>query len=159
MNTRVVAVNILRLSNMSSATASSSKKRIAESDSQLEVASAKKAKGTRLRSCPTLCKSDRTNSVHPLFANATPDSSFKWQRSLGPEGKRTCLHGTNLESRIVYNTKIAAFDLDDTLIESSFGKGSKKSTAGHPYQWWNKDVSTKLEKVFNAGYVLNLLKF
>jgi bifunctional polynucleotide phosphatase/kinase len=93
-------------------------------------------------------------AVHPFFAKPAvdPNAPFKWHPSFGV--KRTCLHGTNLESRIIYNPKIAAFDLDGTIIESSYGKGSKKPSSGTAYQWWNKCVPPKLEEAFKAGYVL-----
>ena len=73
---------------------------------------------------------------------------FKWIRL---SSAKTCLHGTNLEPR--WRTKVAAFDLDGTVIKSSFHKG--KATSSNPLHWeyWNKSVPGKLKEVHDAGLV------
>jgi bifunctional polynucleotide phosphatase/kinase len=121
--------------------------------------STKKQKGASSASC--IFRTYKTLSqVHPFFTKKDASgsdktlSTFQWLASFGP--KRTCLHGTNSASKIVYGDKIAAFDLDGTLIESTFGKGKKtaaEASGSAAFQWWNMCVPSKLEEVFKAGYV------
>lgn len=90
-----------------------------------------------------------------MFTKSAPatdqKTSFTWGPALG-SGK-TCLHGTNLSPEP--RPKVAAFDLDGCIIQSSFGNGSSKSK-GKPvestFQWWKPVVPKKLKEVHDEGY-------
>lgn len=94
--------------------------------------------------------------VHPFFTKPSASSStasFQWLKpSLGP--KRSCLHGINLvpQSR----SKVAAFDLDGTVIKSNH-KNRSKEAALH-WEWWRAIVPTKLQELHQEGYVLMYAK-
>lgn len=87
--------------------------------------------------------------MFPIFEKKTggQSSTFQWLKpSLGPQ--KTCLHGVNLapESR----PKVAAFDLDGCIIQSSF---PKKAKGGAPpeFQWWRPNIPKKLKEVHESG--------
>jgi bifunctional polynucleotide phosphatase/kinase len=84
-------------------------------------------------------------SVHPFFSRAAQDNSnapFQWVKpSIGP--KRTCLYGINLQPKCY--TKVAAFDLDGTLIKSG--------SHGLKWEWLRGAVPSKLKDVHDAGCV------
>ncbi|CCM00147.1 uncharacterized protein FIBRA_02174 [Fibroporia radiculosa] len=94
--------------------------------------------------------------VFPIFEKpgtqkADAESIFHWiSPALG--SKKTCLHGVNLspESR----PKIAAFDLDGCLIQSSV---YKKSTGPPQFQWWRSSIPKKLKEVHEAGYAIVIM--
>ncbi|KAE9406991.1 PNK3P-domain-containing protein [Gymnopus androsaceus JB14] len=124
---------------MSSAQAGplSSKKRVAEGSSEAETSTRKVAK------------------VHPFFSKEPKESkstTFQWHRPLGDNG--TCLHGTNLTP--VSSSKVAAFDLDGTLIKPSFGKGSVKPPE---WAWWkdNKLIPNALKELNSQGYSIVII--
>ena len=90
---------------------------------------------------------------------------FRWLKPLG--AKRTCLFGLHLDPLAFFTAstpvRVAAFDLDGTLIVSPFdkskgkarGKGSGGALSGSGgFQWWNAVVPKKLEEVKEQGYVL-----
>jgi bifunctional polynucleotide phosphatase/kinase len=87
------------------------------------------------------------STVHPFFSKNPPKESepsgpFKW---LAPLGKnKTCLHGVNLQPKAY--SKIAAFDLDGTVIKFSNDNGE--------WQWWNSVVPTRLREVAQQGYTI-----
>ncbi len=94
--------------------------------------------------------------VHPFF-NKDPKpptaSAFQWHKPLGDRG--TCLHGTNLTP--ISTSKVAAFDLDGTLIKPSFGKGAvTKAPKGSPpaWEWWRDRVPAMLQDLTSEGSVL-----
>ena len=97
--------------------------------------------------------------MFPIFPKADgssdqSSSSFRWiTPALGP--KRSCLHGVNGAPRSL--PKVAAFDLDGCLIQSSF----PKKGAPPKFEWWRKDVPKKLKEVQEQGQVsvsLNLYR-
>ena len=51
--------------------------------------------------------------------------------------------------------KIAAFDLDSTLIVCSSGK--KFSRDAHDWKWWDACVSGELRKLHDDGYLVNIV--
>lgn len=79
-----------------------------------------------------------------------PDT-FQWLPRLGKS--KTCLHGVNLEPKP--STKVAAFDLDGCLIESSHGTKKKKDSTPS-FQWWRGSVPKKLKETLAEGYVTSL---
>ena len=87
--------------------------------------------------------------VHPFFSkpdapNPVP-ASVVWDTSLGTN--KTCLHGVHLSPKA--SIRVAAFDLDGTLIKSnSFGKSKTGSLA---WEWWNNVVPKKLKEVHDDG--------
>lgn len=94
--------------------------------------------------------------VHPFFAKPSASSStaspFQWLKpSLGP--KHTCLHGINLMPQST--PKVAAFDLDGTVIKSNH-KNRSKEDALH-WEWWRTTVPAKLQALHQEGYVLCML--
>ncbi|KAJ3896711.1 polynucleotide kinase 3 phosphatase-domain-containing protein [Lentinula edodes] len=98
--------------------------------------------------------------VHPFFSNSPKEpkttGTFQWQKPLGARG--SCLHGTNLTP--VCSSKVAAFDLDGTLIKPSFGKGAvKKASKGAPpaWEWWRDTVPHALEELRLEGYSIVII--
>ncbi|KAK2467111.1 hypothetical protein APHAL10511_001369 [Amanita phalloides] len=80
--------------------------------------------------------------IHPFFErHQISNDSFKWLESLGAE--RSCLHGINLEPAKMQQ-KIAAFDLDGTLI--------KYTSTGEEWSWWTPTIPVKLKEVHDAGH-------
>ncbi|KAJ3827702.1 polynucleotide kinase 3 phosphatase-domain-containing protein [Lentinula raphanica] len=105
-------------------------------------------------------KRTKLATVHPFFnkPNKYPKQTdaFQWHKALGACG--TCLYGTNLVPAC--SSKVAAFDLDGTLIKSSFGKGAvKKAPKGSPptWEWWREKVPDTLEKLNTEGYSIVII--
>ena len=99
----------------------------------------------------------RPYPVFPLFSKPTAaspsDTPFRWLASLGPD--KTCLHGVHLSPKS--SPKVACFDLDGCLIESSFGnaksKGNKSQSSGSTalFKWWRPIVPAKLKEAHQSG--------
>lgn len=88
-----------------------------------------------------------SSTVFPIFSKEPEKSSLQWVKpSLGPH--RTCLYGINLEP--VHHAKVAVFDLDGTVIKSSYGKG-KNSGDPTEFVWWKEGVPKKLTALSQAG--------
>ncbi|EPT06187.1 hypothetical protein FOMPIDRAFT_1027013 [Fomitopsis schrenkii] len=94
----------------------------------------------------------KVQKLFPIFEKKSGEQSssatFQWLKpSLGPQ--KTCLHGINFkpESR----PKVAAFDLDGCIIQSSFSKKTKGNAAPE-FQWWRPSVPKKLKEVHESGY-------
>ncbi|KAJ8483437.1 hypothetical protein ONZ45_g14602 [Pleurotus djamor] len=90
--------------------------------------------------------------VHPFFtktptASNDPSAPFKWLPSLGP--KQTCLHATNLQP--TPSTKVAAFDLDGTIIESNVRSNNTS------WKWWRNCVKDNLRDLVQQGYALVII--
>ncbi|THV08085.1 PNK3P-domain-containing protein [Dendrothele bispora CBS 962.96] len=124
---------------MSSVAGSSSKKRAADTLDSDEGHSSKHKK------------------IHPFFtkpsaSNTSTSSNFVWQKSLGVHG--TCLHGVNLSPPS--SSKVAAFDLDGTIIKSSFSSG--KNTKAPSWEWWKSDaVPSRLELLHSEGFSIVII--
>ncbi|KAF8078204.1 polynucleotide kinase 3 phosphatase-domain-containing protein, partial [Lyophyllum atratum] len=113
----------------------SSKKRTAEELDPLQTESAQKIA-----------------KIHPFFGkkvDPVPAGPFQWLNPLGPT--RSCLHGLNLNPKP--STKVAAFDLDGTLIKSEFGS-SIKPLAPASWQWWRSSIPAKLKELAESGYTV-----
>lgn len=84
--------------------------------------------------------------VAPLFIKKpTEPALFNWIKpNLGP--KKSLLYGVNLNPKA--SSKIAAFDLDDTLIRST----SPSATDGK-WRWWTVGIPTRLRQLHDDGYV------
>ncbi|THH31361.1 hypothetical protein EUX98_g2820 [Antrodiella citrinella] len=58
-------------------------------------------------------------------------------------------------------SKVACFDLDGCLIESSFGTGKKamrgSSSSAPAFKWWRPVVSAKLKEVHDHGYTVVII--
>ncbi|KAI0713316.1 PNK3P-domain-containing protein [Earliella scabrosa] len=99
--------------------------------------------------------SNKAQKLFPLFAkpgssSADPSSTFRWiSPSLG--SKRSCLHGVNGEPKSL--SKVAAFDLDGCLIQSTF----PKKGAPPKFEWWRKSVPNKLRQVHEDGYSIVII--
>jgi bifunctional polynucleotide phosphatase/kinase len=63
---------------------------------------------------------------------------------------RSCLHGINLQPVIV--PRVAAFDLDGTIIKSQFGNATTTE-----WQWWRSNIPAKLKEVHEAGYAIVII--
>ncbi|RGP70141.1 bifunctional polynucleotide phosphatase kinase [Fusarium sporotrichioides] len=59
------------------------------------------------------------------------------------------------EDRKVKRRKIAAFDLDSTLISTSSGK--KHASNGTDWKWWHNSVPTRLRELYQDGYRVVIL--
>ncbi|KAG5735527.1 Bifunctional polynucleotide phosphatase/kinase [Termitomyces sp. T112] len=92
--------------------------------------------------------------THPFFTNklhtGPSTGPFQWLEPLGPT--RSCLHGINHHP--TPSTKVAAFDLDGTLIKSNYGSGSKPSKT---WEWWRAGVPAKLKEVADSGYAVVII--
>lgn len=51
--------------------------------------------------------------------------------------------------------RVAAFDLDDTLIRPSIGNKWSRSASG--WKWWNNTIPTKLKELHEQGFHIVLL--
>ncbi|KAG6813109.1 hypothetical protein H0H92_013963 [Tricholoma furcatifolium] len=91
--------------------------------------------------------------IHPFFSKPSPSApsgSFQWLDPLGPSG--SCLHAINLQPKS--SVKVAAFDLDGTIIKSDYGGGKKPSD---PWEWWRSSVPSKLRELVDAGYAVVII--
>ncbi|KZV76862.1 PNK3P-domain-containing protein [Peniophora sp. CONT] len=143
---------------------SSSKKRRAPTDPEVGVVEDQDAPPKKLA------------KLAPIFAtpaekNAKPEmlpGVFRWLKPMG--AKRTCLFGLHLDPLASVtapaSVRIAAFDLDGTLIVSPFdktkGKAKRKGGGGAlsgsgGFEWWKDVVPKKLEEVKEQGYVIALI--
>ncbi|KAJ4122745.1 DNA kinase/phosphatase Pnk1 [Fusarium equiseti] len=59
------------------------------------------------------------------------------------------------EDRTIKRRKIAAFDLDSTLISTSSGK--KHASSGTDWKWWHNSVPTRLRELYQDGYRVVIL--
>lgn len=85
--------------------------------------------------------------VHPFFGKSqeqNQDTAFQWLKPLGTAG--SCLHGINLQPKAT--TKVAALDLDGTVIKSDF-----KAT----FEWWTSSIPDKLRELHQSGYDRQIL--
>ena len=90
--------------------------------------------------------------VHPFFGKPqeqNQDTAFQWLKPLGTVG--SCLHGINLQPKAT--TKVAALDLDGTVIKSDFRSVSGKPT----FEWWRPSIPDKLRELHQSGYVPQIL--
>lgn len=86
------------------------------------------------------------NPVHPFFGkpqDQKQDAPFQWLKSLGTTG--TCLHGINLQPKAA--SKVAALDLDGTVIQSAVNSSGKPT-----FEWWRSSVPDKLRELHQSGY-------
>ncbi|KIJ54541.1 hypothetical protein M422DRAFT_41811 [Sphaerobolus stellatus SS14] len=86
--------------------------------------------------------------THPFFLNPAEKqpSSFTWQQKID----RSCFHGLHLNP--IPSSKVAAFDLDGTLIKTKSGNRYPKDS--HDWVWWRGDVKKKLEGLVADGYTI-----
>ncbi|KAG6861891.1 hypothetical protein C0995_010597 [Termitomyces sp. Mi166 len=100
------------------------------------------------------CEQPPAKRIHPFFTNkphTDPSTApFQWLDPLGPT--RSCLHGINRHP--TSSTKLAAFDLDGTLIKSDYGGGRKPSGT---WEWWRVSVPAKLKEVADSGYAVVII--
>ncbi|KAJ7581056.1 polynucleotide kinase 3 phosphatase-domain-containing protein [Mycena floridula] len=85
-------------------------------------------------------KPTKPTKMHPFFKKEP--STLKWHKPFGG----TCLYAVNLspQSRV----KVAAFDLDGTLIEGGFRPKGKE----REWKWLLPCVKSRLEKLHNEGF-------
>ncbi|TFK72591.1 PNK3P-domain-containing protein [Pluteus cervinus] len=91
--------------------------------------------------------------IHPFFTKSsqpTSSSAFRWV-PLGP--KHTCLHALNLDPQP--SSKVAAFDLDGTLIKSTIGTRGVKDPL--QWEWWRSQVPDKLRDLHSQGYSIVII--
>ncbi|KIY45168.1 polynucleotide kinase 3'-phosphatase [Fistulina hepatica ATCC 64428] len=95
----------------------------------------------------------KIQKVHPFFSKEQGDKEgpFRWLKPFGR--KKTCLHAVHLEPKSV--SKVAAFDLDGTIIKSSFAKGTAKSPPS--FEWWHASVPQKLKQVHEEGFSIVII--
>ncbi|TEB36065.1 PNK3P-domain-containing protein [Coprinellus micaceus] len=97
--------------------------------------------------------SSKKSKVHPFFnqkrsdvTESAEETPFQWLQPLGP--KKTCLHGLNLKP--VSSAKVAALDLDGTVIKSELRHGSD-------WAWWAPAVPKRLKELHEDGYSIVLI--
>ncbi|EJU05701.1 PNK3P-domain-containing protein [Dacryopinax primogenitus] len=96
-------------------------------------------------------KSDGPKAVFSIFnkpdaAQPNPTSPITWYPPLGERG--TCQHGIHLTPPS--RSKIAAFDLDGTLIEPK--SGAKFAKDHMDWRWWGLHVLKKVKEAHTTGY-------
>jgi len=108
--------------------------------------------------------------LFPIFEKhgvVDEERPFNWLTpSLGP--KRSCLHGIHLVPNA--SSRVAAFDLDGTVIKSSFiqlgrsgskGGGGKrvmrKQANGLEWEWWRTVVPQKMKEAHDSGFSVVLI--
>ncbi|KAF7302604.1 hypothetical protein HMN09_00894900 [Mycena chlorophos] len=111
--------------------ASPTKKRRLDSDSA--DSSSPPAKLTKVQ--PSVPSKPESSSTQP--------GVLRWLEPLGKS--RTCLHATHLNPPS--RSKVAAFDLDGTVIASWSSKAPPLE-----WRWWKECVPTKLGQAANEGY-------
>lgn len=88
-----------------------------------------------------------------------PKDRTTWsERKDDPERAPTLLVGKyepGDEKTPTKRTKIAAFDLDSTLISTKSGK--KHSKESGDWQWWDQRVPGRLKELYNEGYHVAIL--
>jgi bifunctional polynucleotide phosphatase/kinase len=70
----------------------------------------------------------------------------------GSKAASTLLRGIHLDPQCA--ARVAAFDLDGTLIKSSLGKGASKDAKGKGplwWEWWRRDVPGRLKELVGEG--------
>lgn len=78
------------------------------------------------------------------------NAAFQWLKPLGTAG--SCLHGINLQPKAT--TKVAALDLDGTVIKYDF-----KAVSGKPtFEWWTSSIPDKLRELHQSGYDRRFLR-
>jgi bifunctional polynucleotide phosphatase/kinase len=81
--------------------------------------------------------------VHPFFQiNEQRKTSSIWQTSFG-----SCKHAVS--GNVVNNSKVAAFDLDGTIIVPK--EGRKFPISSTDWQWWRKSIPSKLKELHDKG--------
>lgn len=96
----------------------------------------------------------KTTKVHPFFhklADTASSGSFIWLDPLGHS--RSCLHALNLKPKS--SSKVAAFDLDGTLIKSEFPK--MKGISPLHWEWWRASIPAKLKELSVSGYAIVII--
>lgn len=88
---------------------------------------------------PRLC------TGHPFFSNNK--SLLHW----APTSSPTLLHGVHAKPTLT--SKIAAFDLDGTLIATKSGK--KFAGSSQDWKWWSPSVIPALKQLIAMGYSLH----
>lgn len=84
--------------------------------------------------------------MHPFFqkpADKSP-SAFTWQKKIG----ETSFYGIHLNP--IPSAKVAAFDLDGTLIKTSSGNRFPRDK--DDWMWWHSSVKKKLRSLYEEGY-------
>jgi bifunctional polynucleotide phosphatase/kinase len=167
---------------MSGGASSSSVKRKRDNpgDTRLDTKGPKRASESKQHVSLPLPFTDLLTSCPPVFPvfekrkagdEAADDEKkpFRWLTpSLGPT--RSCLHGVHLAPTTT-SARVAAFDLDGTVIKSSYievggnrrGGGKqqrrvmkKKQVNGLEWEWWRTVVPQKLKEAHDSGCALIL---
>ncbi|KAF5559644.1 bifunctional polynucleotide phosphatase kinase, partial [Fusarium napiforme] len=98
-----------------------------------------------------------TNFFTP--ASQKPKDPTVWsERSPNDDTPATLLVGRFdgvKEDRTIKRRKIAAFDLDSTLISTASGK--KHASSGTDWKWWDNSVPAKLRELYQDGYRVVIL--
>ncbi|KAK7425094.1 DNA kinase/phosphatase Pnk1 [Neonectria punicea] len=102
------------------------------------------------------------NAVANFFTPASqkPKDRTTWsERSPNDDTPATLLVGRYEpeaeEDKTVRRTKIAAFDLDSTLIATASGK--KHSSGASDWKWWDNGVPGRLRELYQDGYRVVIL--
>ncbi|KAI0086680.1 PNK3P-domain-containing protein [Irpex rosettiformis] len=102
-------------------------------------------------------KAAKSAKLFPIFtkqpaAQEVEKTAFCWiTPAIGPN--KSCLHGVHLEPKAT--NRIAAFDLDGCLVESSFVKGRNvkcDKDKAPSFTWWRPGVPKKLKQIYGEGY-------
>ncbi|KAF5021771.1 hypothetical protein F66182_6146, partial [Fusarium sp. NRRL 66182] len=93
-------------------------------------------------------------------ASQKPKDATIWsERSPSDDTPATLLVGRyepeQKEDKTIKRRKIAAFDLDSTLIATSSGK--KHASSGTDWKWWHNSVPARLRELYQDGYRVVIL--
>lgn len=119
-------------------------------EDHLRVGSSKKQKIQVVETIATVSAQTTIVKVFPLFEKSATKSAFRF---LERQGEGTVLHGVNLKPQA--RTKVAAFDLDGTLIATK--TGMPFPNGADDWKWWHQSVPGKLKELYDEGYAIVII--
>ncbi|KAF8577048.1 PNK3P-domain-containing protein [Ramaria rubella] len=86
--------------------------------------------------------------THPFFFKSSEktSASFLWKKSIGG----SCLYGVNLDP--APSSKVAAWDLDGTLIKTSSGNNFPRDKSD--WMWWRSSIPNKIKELHKEGFTI-----
>ncbi|KAG8770396.1 hypothetical protein FRC12_004293 [Ceratobasidium sp. 428] len=99
---------------------------------------------------PTKVQKQQDAKVPAMFLPRDAAKAFKWLPTLARNSSATCLHGVHLDPGV--STKVAMFDLDDTLITRKSGK--KFSDDPTDWKLWADNVVERLKRAAADGFAI-----
>ncbi|KAI9313286.1 polynucleotide kinase 3 phosphatase-domain-containing protein [Dichotomocladium elegans] len=95
------------------------------------------------------CEQNRNKRVHPFFNQK--QRSLRWISAL----PTVLVAHSAADQEPLARSKVAAFDLDSTLIKTRTGRVFAKDSTD--WQWWHTSIPEKLEQLYNDGFRIVIL--